>query len=176
METSQFWALLATLLVVWVSTIGSLIGAILFLTGQMNRQISGLRAEMNQGFTELRADMTRAITEQKADTNRQFTELREDMNRQFSEQKDALAEQKDATNRQFSELRDDMNRRFNEQGARMDRMEARLERTETQHGELVGEVHRMGKRLGRIDMMLELLTQRRPSVRQMFRRRAADAA
>lgn len=158
METGQFWALLTTLLVVGATIIGSIIGTILFLTGQMNRQLN-----------ELRGEMTRALGEQKADMNRQFTELREDMNRQFTEQKDALREQKDATNRQFGELRDDMNRRFKEQDARMDRMEA-------QHGELVGEVHRMGKRLGRIDMMLELLTQRRPSVRQMFRRRAgADA-
>ena len=120
--------------------------------------------------------LNRAVSEQKADMNRQFTELRDEMNRQFSEQKAD-------TNRQFGELRDEMNRRFDEQSARMDRQDARMDRQdarmdrmEAQHGELVGEMHRMSKRLGRIDMMLELLTQRRPSVRQMFRRRAADAA
>lgn len=151
METGQFWTIIIALLGVGVSAIALLGGMLAFLINLINRQ-----------FTELRAEMTRALSEQKADTNRQFTELREDMNRQFTEQKDA-------TNRQFGELRGDMNRRFKEQDSRMDRMEA-------QHGELVDEGHRMGKRLGRIDMMLELLTQRRPSVRQMFRRRAADAA
>lgn len=151
METGQSWAIIATLLGVGVSAIALIVGMLFFLINLINRK-----------FSEQTAEMNRALSEQKADMNRQFSELRAEMNRQF-------AEQKADTNRQFSELRDDMNRRFKEQDARMDRMEA-------QHGELVGEVHRMGKRLGRIDMMLELLTQRRPSVRQMFRRRAADAA
>lgn len=101
--------------------------------------------------------LNRALSEQKAEMTRQFAELRDEMNRQFGE------------------LRDEMNRRFDEQSARMDRQDSRMDRMEAQHGELVGEGHRMGKRLGRIDMMLELLTQRRPSVRQMFRRRAGDA-
>ena len=154
METSQFWVLMITLLGGLASALTVICGVVFFLVNQVNRRIDDLQANMNRQFSEQKD----AIAEQKAD-----------MNRQFSEQKDALAEQKADTNRQFGELRDDMNRRFKEQDSRMDRMEA-------QHGELVGEGHRMGKRLGRIDMMLELLTQRRPSVRQMFRRRADAAA
>lgn len=165
MTTAEIFTIIGASAGIGVGIVAAILSVVFRLVNQINHRIDDLRAEMTRALT-VQKDATNQLRE---DTNRQFTDMREDMNRQFTEQKDALREQKDATNRQFTELREDMNRRFEEQGARMDRMEA-------QHGELVGEVHRMSKRLGRIDMMLELLTQRRPSVRQMFRRRAGDAA
>lgn len=147
MTTAELFTIIGASAGIGVGIVAAILSVMFHLVNQVNRRID-----------DLRDNMTRALAEQKDATN----QLREDTNRQF-------AEQKADTNRQFGELRDDMNRRFKEQDARMGRMEA-------QHGELVGEGHRMGQRLGRIDMMLELLTQRRPSVRQMFRRRAADAA
>ena len=169
MTTAEIFTIIGATAGVGVAIVAAILSVVFHLVNQLNRALSEQKAEMNRQFAEQKAEMNRqfseqkdALAEQKADTNRRFTELRADLIREIGDKNAQL-------NIRFDEQRDDMNRRFKEQDSRMDRMEA-------QHGELVGEGHRMGKRLGRIDMMLELLTQRRPSVRQMFRRRAGDAA
>ena len=153
MTTAEFFTIIGATAGVGVAIVAAILSVVFHLVNQLNRALSEQKAEMNRQFAEQKAEMNRQFSEQKADTNRQFGELRDEMNRRFDEQ----------------------SARMDRQDARLDRQDARMDRMEAQHGELVGEVHRMGKRLGRIDMMLELLTQRRPSVRQMFRRRAADA-
>ena len=130
--------------------IGALAAALLVLVAILQMLVAG---PINRGFGDLRSDMSSRFE----GVDKRFDDLRSDMNSRFELVDQRFGDLISSINGRFDDLRSEMNQRLDAVDQRLDGMDQRLGRLETNVSALRTLSDRVSRNEGQIDFLRDQL-------------------